>query len=81
MRPAEVSAEEITNLALRFLWRTTGDMAAIASVEQCPCGWRAAVVLMPGRVPLGELYFDRHGTLQAELSTPPEELIETATAA
>ena len=81
IRPAEPTADEIVNRALRYLWRTTGDGAAVEAAEECPAGWRVRVVLTPAGEPLGELYFDREGALLEELSTPPRRLIEAASAA
>src|SRR5262249_10175571 len=75
IRPAEPGGDEIVNLALRHLWRTTGDAAAVEAAEECPAGWRVRVVLMPAGEPLGELYFDREGALLEELSTPPRRMI------
>jgi hypothetical protein len=81
IRPAEPAGDEIINLALRHLWRTTGDALAVEAAEECPAGWRVRVLLTPAGQPLGELYFNREGALLEELSTPPQRMVEAANAA
>lgn len=76
LAPAEVSAEEIENRALRFLLKNVGDAVGIGRLQRTAAGiWVAPILEAATGQPIGQLCYTSAGEFVASESTPLEKLL------
>ncbi|MGH7457233.1 MAG: hypothetical protein ACRENG_38140 [bacterium] len=78
IKPAEVTAREITKRACTFLIWEVGDATGIKTPVKDGNKWRVTVVLPHRKKDLGQLTYTLDGTFIPEESNTPEQLKEKA---
>lgn len=81
IRPAELTLDDVKSAAIRYLLREVGDMAGVGAPEESGDGWITPVLLKPEGTRIGQLYFDRFGSLLVDRSSSPDDLADAADAA